>query len=161
MTTKQHYKNTVTLVRPLPNPERKWKQVGTTYYSINPGSVYALNPFYWIAQGTQQDQRVGLTLQNVNIYVDIQYSHVGSTNAAVSKSYNSSVRGILLASPAQWHQAVEYQPEVNTAGLGTVINTTDVFLDSNYYATTTSYLNKDRVKVLKDSGCKMVNQQAT
>lgn len=157
MKKKQKYANKTLLVKPL-SSERKWFQIGFAPKDMFCGESYGINPFYWVAQGVQQDQRIGLTLEDVNIYVDINYFHIGSTNASVNKSLNSSYRAILFGNPQQWHQAVTNVFEPNTAGVGTVIPNTQVYLDSGLDRTTHSYLNKDYNKIYHDSGQKLVNQ---
>lgn len=145
------YANKFLTVRPLPY-ERKWRQVGCAPMTMTPGAVFSINPFYWIAQGTQQDQRVGLTLSDVNLFLTLKYTHWGTNAAAAGKFQDSYVRTIIFANPSKWHQGVENVPEVNTAGVGTVVTVGTVFMDSGNDRMTTSFLNKDYNKILYDTG---------
>lgn len=149
--------NKLLLTRPL-TTERKWFGVGYAPKDCFAGSSYVINPFYWLAQGTQQDQRIGLTIEDVNIYVDINFAMVGSTNTSNNRTLNTSYRLFAIANPTQWHQGVVNVIEPNTAGIGTVIPAGNVYLDSGLDRTTHSFLNKDYNKVLHDSGQRLINQ---
>lgn len=153
---KKNYVNRVLLTKPL-GSERKWAIINFAKKDLFCGSAYGFHPLYWLAQGTQQDQRIGLTLQNVILYFDVTYSHIGSTNASNPTSQNSSYRSVVFANPTQWHQAAVATMEANTAGVGTVIPTSSVFLDNSLDRTTKSYLNNDYNKILYDSKTIVVN----
>lgn len=145
------YVNKTLLRKPL-SKERKWFQTGVAGIVLTPGAPYAINPFYWLAQGTQQDQRVGLDINSVNIYVKATYTHWGQSAGAAALSASSTGRVILLANPTQWHTASSTTISPITGGIGTNLLVGDIFMDSGLDRCTGSYLNKDRYKVLKDTG---------
>ncbi len=146
------YVNRVQLTRPLPY-ERKWFQTGFQAIQMTPANPMAVNPFYYLAQGAQQDQRIGLTIQDVNLSVVIKYTSWGTNNVTAGKFGSTCVRQIAFANPAGWRQAVAGTPESNAAGVGTVIPIGNVFLDSGVDRCTQSWLNKDYNKILYDTGC--------
>lgn len=83
----------------------------------------------------------------------VTYAHNGASNVFATQNFQSSqFRCIAFANPSQWHQAVVNVAELNTAGLGTVIPTSQVYLDNANVRRATSYLNKDYNKVLYDTG---------
>ncbi len=150
-TKRRTYPNKVQLTRPL-SFERKWYQQGFFPINLNPASPYAINPLYYIAQGSQQDQRNGLTLQDVNLYVTVSYTSWGTNNAAAGKFDSTAFRCVVFANPTTWRQTVVGTPESNAAGTGTVIPIGTVFMDSGLDRCTQSFLNKDYNKILYDTG---------
>lgn len=148
----QVYANRLQLTRPL-SYERKWIQTGYSPIQMTPANPMAINPLYYIAQGVQQDQRVGLTIQDVNMYVTFKYTSWGTSSLTAGKFGSTCIRMIAFANPATWRQTVSNTPESNAAGTGTVISIGNVFLDSGVDRCTQSYLNKDINKVLYDTGC--------
>ena len=148
---KRTYSNRVQLTRPL-SFERKWYQVGFAGQTMNPGAPFVVNPFYLLGQGSSQDQRIGLTIQDVNLYVTVRYTSWGTNVSAAGKFDQTCFRSFVLANPAQWRQTVYNVPELNTAGTGTVMTTSNTFLDNGTDRQVISYLNKDVNKVLYDTG---------
>lgn len=146
--------NRVQLTRPL-SYERKWYHVGFAPQQLNPGIPYCLNPFYLLNQGTAQDNRIGLNIQDVNLYVTWKYTSFGTTLLTAGKFGSTCFRSLCFANTAKWRQSTYNVPEVNTAGTGTVIPVSDVFLDSGVDRCTQSYVNKDYNKILYDTGCKV------
>lgn len=154
---KRTYQNKVVLLKQV-NFERKWYQIGYANVGTGAGTPWAINPFYLLSQGVTQDSRVGLNVSDVNLYLDINYTHLGCDSLATVRTNASRFRVIVFTNPSKWHQTVYNVIERNTAGTGTVIPTSDVFLDSGNDRMTHSYLNKDVNKILYDSGPLVVNQ---
>lgn len=155
------YTNKVTLVRPI-RVERKWRQVG--YAPIKPtcGQVYAVNPFYYMTNGANQDGRVGLNISNVNLHIKAKFTHWGTDSTGAGRYSSSNYRVIVVASPNEWNQGVasETVPVLLSGGTGNNLLLTDVFMDSGIDRVTSSFLNKDTVRVLYDSGPLVVDSTA-
>lgn len=145
------YVNKALFLRPRLS-ERKWYHVGYPNIAVGSGTPLAINPFWLLAQGTSQDARIGLNVSNANIYLDVNYSHFGCSSLAVPKTSASNLRVLIFSNPSKWRQTVYNVMEFPSAGTGTAIPTTDVFLDSGTDRMTHSYTNKDINKILYDSG---------
>lgn len=149
---KKGYVNKVQLTRPI-SYERKWKQMGYSGIQMTPASPMAINVFYDLAQGVQQDQRLGLLIQDVNLYVTVKYTSWGTSSLTAGKFGSTNFRAICFGNNSNWRQTAANTPESNAAGTGTVIPITDMFLDSGIDRCTHSYLNKNHNKILYDTGC--------
>lgn len=147
------YTNKTVLLRPV-HFERKWRHVGYAPTNLNSSEIYCVNPLYFMTSGSSQDQRVGLNISDVNLWVTVKYAHWGSNNTGGYKFSNSRFRCLVISSPSEWRQTTESVPEKITAGTGQNLLASDIFMDSGLDRCTQSFVNKDTIKLLKD--CKIV-----
>lgn len=146
------YRNQVLLTRPA-KVERKWRHVG--YLNVKPavGSLYAVNPFYYMTNSVNQDGRIGLNLSNVVLYVRAKFTHWGTNSVGTGIYSTSRYRVLVVASPNEWNQgASETTPVTLGAGTGNNLLGSDLLMDTGIDRVTTSFTNKDTFKILHDSG---------
>jgi len=149
---KKRYTNKTLLVRPV-RYERKWYQIGFNDIRIQSDQIYGINPFLLLTQGAASDQRIGLNLSNVKMYLTFLFTAKGTNNGVTQMKYQSAAgRCIVFGNSKSWHHAPVSTANLITAGVGDNILASDMFLDNVAQKRAYGYLNRDRNHILYDTG---------
>lgn len=140
----------------LRQAEHKFRNVEVGYTTLRGGTIYAINPLYWIAVDNTSLGRTGAKIQNVKLKLRFSYLHNGVQAVTGATPWaKSQLRVMVFKHNKEWRNATENtMNDISGAfagGVGTAISNTEILLDgANSERMTYCFPNLKDVRVLAD-----------